>query len=518
MAGETLITGARVLAPDMSGAPHRDVLVSAGTIAAVAAPGSIAAEGRRVIDATDRMLVPGLVNAHTHSHGALGRGLVGDRVPLEVFLTEGAAGNAGRTLADKVLSARLGAVELIRKGCTACFDLFTEVPAPSVAAIHAVAGAYAGVGMRAVVAPMIATRTIWQALPGLLESLPADAADKVRAFAAAPQEVALAVTRAAIETWPHDRAMVRPAVAPTIPLHCDDAFMVAAARLAEEHDVPFQTHLAETETQATLGHVRYGRSLVAHLEALGVLSPRFSAAHAIWIGEEDMARLAAAGAGVSHNPLSNLRLGSGVAPVRAMLEAGVRLGIGTDASNTSDGQNMFEAARLGAYLSRIAARDPSAWLSAEEAFAAATTGSAALMGFAGLGRLAEGAAADIVFLDLAVSHYVPLREPLRQLVFGETGAAVASVMIAGEMVLEEGRMLTLDEAALRAEAEEAAARLDAANAGGIAGAEVLSTFVGCFCLGQAPNPEDLARRLAEGVGEGKESAGAAFLSSAKRAK
>lgn len=506
MADETLIIGARVLAPGMGDAPHRDVVVRGGVIAGVVAPESVTAEGRRVIDAADRMLVPGLVNGHTHSHGAMGRGLVGDRVPLEVFLTEGLPGNAGRTLADKVLSARLGAVELIRKGCTACFDLFTEVPAPSVAAVHAVAGAYAETGMRAVVAPMIATRTIWQALPGLVESLPEEVAAKVRAFAAAPEDVALAVTREAIETWPHDRAMVRPAVAPTIPLHCADDFMVAAARLAEEHDVPFQTHLAETETQATLGHKRYGRSLVAHLEALGVLSPRFSAAHAIWIGAEDIARLADAGAGVSHNPLSNLRIGSGVAPVRAMLDAGVRLGIGTDASNTSDGQNMYEAARLGAYLSRIAARDPAAWLSAEEVFAAATTGSAGLLGFSGLGRLAEGAAADIVFLDLAVSHYVPLREPLRQLVFGENGAAVASVMIAGEMVLEEGRLLTVDEAALRAEAEAAAARLDAANAQAIAGAETLSTFVGCFCLGLAPNPEGLARRLAEGMGRPDEGA------------
>ena len=129
-------------------------------------------------------------------------------------------------------------------------------------------------------------------------------------------------------------------------------------RVVAEFDVGLQTHLAETKTQAVLGLAQYGRSLVAHLAGLGFLGPRFSAAHGIWIDADDIARLAEADAAVVHNPMSNLRIGSGVAPARAMLDAGLRLGIGTDASNTSDGQNMFEALRLAAYLSRIADPDP----------------------------------------------------------------------------------------------------------------------------------------------------------------
>jgi 5-methylthioadenosine/S-adenosylhomocysteine deaminase len=205
-----------------------------------------------------------------------------------------------------------------------------------------------------------------------------------------------------------------------IPLHCSDAFLVECARLAAEYDVLLQTHLAESKTQAVLGYKKYGRSLVAHLQALGVLGPRLSAAHGIWLDVDDISRLAAAGAGVVHNPMSNLRLGSGIAPARALMDAGVNLGIGTDASNTSDGQNMFEALRLAAFLSRVGDVDPRRWLSAEEAFRAATEGSAKILGFDRLGRLEPGYRADIVFLDIG------LRNPLHQMVLSENGAAIHS--------------------------------------------------------------------------------------------
>jgi 5-methylthioadenosine/S-adenosylhomocysteine deaminase len=181
-----------------------------------------------------------------------------------------------------------------------------------------------------------------------------------------------------------------------------------------------------------------------------------------------------------------------------MLDAGLTLAIGTDASNTSNGQNMFEALRLGAYLSRIADADPRRWLSAEEVFRAATEGSAAALGFRGIGRIEPGFAADIVFLDLAHINYVPLRSPLLQLVFAENGAAVDSVMIAGRMVLERGRMLTIDERKLRAEAEAAVARLDRKNAPALANSRKIGELVGHFCLAHARAEFPLHRRLPDG--------------------
>ena len=312
---------------------------------------------------------------------------------------------------------------------------------------------------------------------------------------AAPHEASVAAAREILLNWRHDRDRLRPALGPTIPLHCSDEFLVACARLAEECDVALQTHLAESKTQAVLGLKKYGRSLVAHLQSLGVLSPRFSAAHGIWLDRDDIARLADVGVGVVHNPMSNLRLGSGVAPARALLEAGVRLGIGTDASNTSDGQNMFEAQRLAAFLSRVGDADYGRWLSVEEVFRAATEGSAGILGFDRLGRLEPGYRADIVFLDISHINYVPLRNPLRQVVLTENGAAIHSVMVDGRFVLRDGRMLTIDEAHLRRQAEAAVARLDAANTEAARAAEPFRDLVGHFCVAHARAPFHVHRCL-----------------------
>jgi guanine deaminase len=349
--------------------------------------------------------------------------------------------------------------------------------------------------MRAVIAPMMADQTLYSALPGLMEALPPDLQERARQMQAAPYEASVAAARGILVNWRHDRERLRPALGPTIPLHCSDEFLAACVRLAEECDVVLQTHLAESKTQAVLGVKKYGKSLVAHLEDLGALSLRLSAAHGIWLDGDDIARLADAGVGVVHNPMSNLRLGSGVAPARALLEAGVRLGIGTDASNTSDGQNMFEAQRLAAFLSRISDADHGRWLSVEEVFHAATEGSAAILGFDRIGRLEPGFRADIVFLDICHINYVPLRNPLRQVVLAESGAGVASVMIGGRFVLRDGRFLTIDEARLRRQAKAAAERLDAANALAARAAEPFRDLVGHFCIAHARAPFHVHRRL-----------------------
>lgn len=497
-----LIRGGRILRGDL-GCERADMLVEGGRIAAIARPGEIVREGVETLDASDRMLVPGLVNGHTHSHGALGKGAVGDRVPLEVFLSASGAINGARTLDDKRISAALSAVELIRKGCTAFYDLFVELPGPSLEGMAAVADAYRSVGIRAVLAPMISDRTLYQAVPGLLASLPEPWRAEAERIRTAPTEETLASARGILRAWPGDRDLVRPALGPAIPLHCSDAFLQSCARLAAEFDVPIQTHLAESKTQAVVAEARYGVSLVEHLDRLDVLSSRFSAAHGIWLSDGDIRRLADRGAGVVHNPMSNLRLGSGVAPARALLDAGVTLGVGTDASNTSDGQSMFEAMRLAAFLSRIADPAPERWLSAEDAFRAATTGSAAILGFPDIGRLEPGCRADIVFLYLRHINYVPLRWPLLQMVFAENGAAIDRVMIEGRTVLADGEILTVDETALRREAQAASDRLDGANEDDRGKAAELGCLVGCFCLGHARSAFGLHRRLPDPEGTGR---------------
>ena len=491
---QTIIRGGLVL--DGQGrAQPQDVLIEDGLIVAMEANGFSVSDDAEPVSATDRLLIPGLVNSHTHSHGALNRGAVEDRVSLEMFLTGGGASTRSRGIDDKYLSAALSAAEMIRKGCTACFDLSLEFPAPSVDGITAVGRAYSDAGMRAVIAPMIADRTIYQALPGLLDALPEDLRLRFGSVGAPPTETTFEACRQILANWRFDRRYIRPALGPTIPLHCSDGFLAECARLAEEHGIAMQTHLAESRAQAAIGQSRYGMSLVGHLEKLGFLSDRLSVAHAIWLDHDDIRRLSACGVKVAHNPSSNLRLGSGVAPVREMLRESVAVGIGTDASNTSDGQNMFEAVRLASYLSRIDGFAAQEWISADEALSMATGGSANVLGFTKIGRLAAGYEADIVFLRLESPHFVPLRTPLAQMVFGENGGSVDTVMIGGCIVFHDGRLLTLDEAALRRRAEEAAHRLDEANAEIFASGARVSRLVGAFCAAQGCDMHSPRRKL-----------------------
>src|SRR5262249_5797920 len=168
-----VIRGGRVLDIQARRAELADILIEDGTIRSVAPPASgPAPQDAEIVKAADRLLAPGLVNGHTNAHGALGKGLVGDRLPLDVFLSCAVAINGGRNTRDKYLGAALSAVEMVRRGCTAAYDLMVEFPLPSVEGIEAAAQAYHDVGMRAVVAPMMADRSVFQALPGLIESMP----------------------------------------------------------------------------------------------------------------------------------------------------------------------------------------------------------------------------------------------------------------------------------------------------------------------------------------------------------
>ena len=209
---------------------------------------------------------------------------------------------------------------------------------------------------------------------------------------------------------------MRPAVAPTIPHHCSDAFILGCAGLAREFGVGLHSHVAESKVQAITGIRLYGRTQTAHLDALGRPRTALHRAHGVWLDDDDMARLGGHGASVAHNPGSNMRLGSGLADTRAMLERRVNLGIGTDGANCADNQNMYEAMRLAPSFRKSGA-GLARWLSTREAALAATEGSARALGFGGrIGRLAPGWKADIVMLDLDHPNWLPFNDPVNQLV------------------------------------------------------------------------------------------------------
>jgi 5-methylthioadenosine/S-adenosylhomocysteine deaminase len=488
-----VIRGGRILDAAAREAKPADILVEQGRIARIGPPGMPAPEGAASVQAADRLLMPGLVNSHTHSHGNLVRS-AGDKWTLELAIHLNTAIRRNQALEDKYLGAQLGAVEMVRKGCTACYDLVSEVPFPTEDGLQAVGQAYADVGMRAVVAPMMASHSIYQAYPGLMDAMPAEWREQFARASADTDDINLEVTRRALKSWRLDRDQVRLAVAPTIPLHCTDAFWKAAAALAREYGVGLHTHLAESRQQAIAGLDRYGKTLTAHLDALGVLGPDFTAAHGIWLDDDDMQRLADRGSTVAHNPGSNMRYGSGLAAVRRMLERKLRVGIGTDSRSCSDNLNMFEAMRLASFTSRVRGPDYRRWLGTDEVIRMSTEDSAHALGFSGkIGCIEPGYFADIVFLDLYNLNYVPLNDVVNQVVNAEDGTGVDSVMIGGRMILDRGRFTTVDSNGLRAKAERAVERMRAANAAALELAERLEPVFGSFCIALGSRPYHVQR-------------------------
>jgi len=483
----TLIRGGRLVDG------QADILIRDDTIAEIGTPR--APPGTKEIDARGKLLHAGLINAHMHGHGNLAKGM-GDRWTLELLLTAAPWITGHRSLEDKYLSTLIGAAEMLMKGCTACYDLMAEFPTPSVEGLEAVGRAYSDAGIRAVIAPMVADLSFFEAIPGLMEALAPPLRKEVERLRLAPYRTSLENMRKALHGWKFDRDAIRPAVAPTIPLHCSDDFLKGCGNLAREHGTGLQTHLSESKVQAVSALKTYGKSLAAHMDELGLVGPGFTAAHGVWLDDEDMKRLAGRGASVAHNPGSNMRLGSGIADMRRMLECGLNVGIGTDGASSSDNLNMYEAMRIASLASKVRGPDWERWITTKEVLEAGTAGSARALGFDKLGRLAPGYKADIVFLDLGNVNWIPLNDAVNALVHTEDGSAVHTVMVGGRIVVENRKLLSLDLAKLAREAENARERLERLNRDNKTLYEKLEPVVGSFCPALARQPLHINRYAA----------------------
>lgn len=487
----TVIRGGKLLDIAKRKAIPADILIEGDTIAEIGRPGLGAPEGAAVIDARHRLLHPGLINAHTHGPGNLAKGLH-DRWSLELLLTASQWVGSGRNLEDKYLSAMIGAAEMVLKGCTAAYDLAAEFPLPSVEGLSAMAKAYEEVGMRCVLAPMVADLSFFDAIPGLMDRLSPSLRKEVESFKLAPWKATTKQMKKALQKWPFEK--VHLALAPTIPHHCSDAFLVSCRDLAREYDVGLHTHVAESKLQVIAGYQRYGTSLAAHMDKLGLVSDRFTVAHGVWLDDDDMKRLGDRGASVAHNPGSNMRLGSGLADMRGMLTRKVNVGIGTDGANCSDNQNVYEAMRLASLASKVQGPDVEKWVTTEEALRAATEGGARALGLGRqIGRIEPGYKADIVFLDLHHINWIPINDPVNQIVHTEDGSAVHSVMIGGRLVVENRKLLTVDLAKLAAQAAASQARRAAPMGEAKKLYDRLEKVVGSFCPGLARVPLHIHR-------------------------
>ncbi len=481
-----LLRGGRLLDAATRSAPFTDLLLTNGVITQRGEPGFAAPPDVPVFDASGLLLHAGLINGHTHGSTNLAKA-THDRWSLELLLNGAPGWAANQTLAQKALNTTLGAVEMLQKGCTSCYDLTFGFPLVTVDELIAIGQAYVNAGMRAVVAPMLQDISFYKAIPGLYDMLPEHLRQQLDA---GPGDTGFILRQMeeALQRWPHDTSQVQLGIAPTIPLHCSDELTRGCAQLAAKYNAPLQSHVAESKVQAVAALQRWGHSLTAHFEQLGMLGPSFTVAHGVWLDDDDMRRLAAHGSSVSHNPGSNMRLGAGIADSRRMLELGVNLAIGTDGALCADNQNMYEAMRYASMVSNVRGPDYTRWLTAPEVFSAATVGGARATGFHKAGQLAVGHVADIVFLDLHAINWIPFNDPANQVVLTEDATSVRHVMVGGQWVVEHGRHVRSDLAQLAQQAQAAVAELSVANAQGTYLADALEQAVGSFCIGLCRSP------------------------------
>jgi cytosine/adenosine deaminase-related metal-dependent hydrolase len=433
-----LIRQALVLPGGGNWKPRRvDILIQGRTIAAVGAVEG--AESDRVIQGSSLLAVPGFVNAHYHSPLSILRGTA-DGFSHPAFMWQNQVDTAQRTAHEVYVSALLGGVEMLATGTTAVIDHFPEQGFPP-EHVDAVARAYRELGMRAAIALRVFDEAYDDiAPPGGLPAALAGA----NPLAPPPLAESMDLVEQAVKRHDDPSGMLRVFPAPSNPSRCSDALLVACEQLARRHGLGVHTHLLETEVQTRIAQERYGTTMVRHMDRLGLLSSRLSCAHAIWLGEDDMALLAARGVTVVHNPESNLKVGAGFMPLPAMRRHGLRVALGTDGASTNDNLVLHEAMRLAVILHRPK-QARSEWARAEDALDMATVaGAAALQCAQSVGRIAPGQSADLVLYDLAKPRWTPCNDPAQQLVFAENGDSVHTVLVAGRIVVDNGRVAGVD--------------------------------------------------------------------------
>ena len=461
----TLIKGARVLRPGASTVRPAvaDILVEGDTIAAVA-PG-IDRPADRVIDASDRLAVPGFVNAHYHSHDVLLKGCF-EAIPREAWLLNALPPNYPRRPKAEVRARTiLGAVECLKGGITTVQDMLALDLAHS-DDLASVLDAYDEVGIRCVLA--IQTGDVHGAAvtPFWSELMPKDAMPGLGGVVAggAGTEAILRRLGEVLEQYQGRHRAISWGLGPSSPERSSPDLLHGLRDLGERHAVRTFMHVYESRATTVIGRQKFGDwggSLIGYLDAHGMLGRHVTLAHGVWMRAAEIERIAARGSAVVLNPVGNMKTRSGIPPILQYIEGGVRLGLGCDNCSCSDAQNMFQVMKAYAGLAAVSSPDFEG-PTAADALAAATVGGADALGLGGTtGEIHAGMKADLSLLDLGEPAFVPLNGAARQLVFTATGREVDTVLVDGRVVVEGRRMVTVDEAALRVEVETAMESLSA---------------------------------------------------------
>lgn len=405
------------------------------------------------IDCTGKIVIPGLINAHSHLLEILQRSFR-DNVRKEVWLRQRQMTEETLELstATRGAATALACAEMLKSGVTAVVDHFALRAGITAEIIEAVIGAFERTGIRGVLAPSLRDQNFLELL-GV--RVPGKRGKNLKADNRWQDE-----TIQALEQVKSSSTIANLMLGPSSPQNCSDGLLREVIRMAERYDLGIHTHLLETIIERWGGRKLYSRGLVERIDKLGLLSPRLSAAHGVWLDRRDMDLVARSGASVVHNPASNLKLGSGIAPVVELKRRGVNVAIGTDGGDTSDGYSVFEQMRLAVFLSRLNTAAADDWLTATDAFRMGTVnGANAVPAWRGkFGKIKKGYRADLVILNPQI-RLQPMNDVIHQLVYCEGGQSVETVLVDGKVVVRNGRLTFVDEEALVREVEPVSAKM-----------------------------------------------------------
>ena len=398
----------------------------------------------RIIDAEAGIVIPGLINAHTHIYNIMMRGLGTDKVLLEWLETSNWPGLEATNEEDSYLGGLVGAMESVKNGTTCMVDNFYTTPDKQRKCMDKVAEAIEKIGLRAILVGGYHDKEF---------NIP-------RKFVYSSPEKVVSDYTYLLEKW-HDKAGGRIKVwtSPVNLLFCTEESILKIHRLAKKWDIGIHTHVAESRQEVKLVEESYGRPYIEVFNDIGVLGPKFHAAHSVWLSDKEIELMRKTRSKVIHNPTSNMFLASGVAPITKMLEAGVTVGLGCDGGNCTNALDMFENIKLATLLQKVHSLNPLA-LSADQAFRMATIEGAKVLCMEDqIGSLEKGKKADIAIVDTRAPNMTPIHDPLASLVYSARGSNVDSVIIDGEVVMENRMLKNVEEKETLEKAQIAALNL-----------------------------------------------------------
>jgi len=415
-----------------------DVQVVDGAIAAIAP--SLEVVGT-AINGENKLLLPGFFNAHTHSSEMWQRGAI-PPFPLELWLAE--LYDFVPLDIEKVYLSALGtAVETLLTGGTSVVDHLVLIPGKELETIATAVRAYREIGIRAFVSPLIQDES-------LSAGIPSGETEQNHEPYFRSTQATLDLIEEAVRQFHRPDEGVSILVAPTGIQLCSDALFEGCSELSNKYNLCRHSHLLETKAQEKLAQEKYGCSAVEHLKRIGYLSDRTSLAHCVHLSDTDIAILAETKSTVVHNPLSNLRLGSGIAPILKYRQAGVNVTFGCDGASSNDSQDLLEAIKIGSLLHNVTDLDYQDWITPRQSVEMASLGGAKGLNIADkLGSLTVGKKADLVMYDLTSLSLLPRTDPIGLLVLGRPTNVVHSVWVNGKQIVADGKVTTINVDELR---------------------------------------------------------------------